>query len=206
MLGYSSSNQGSPWSESLIATWLLLAVWPSRLSSPWKKSWGIINWKEMWGMALTPTLTQFRIQSIKRFIYTGSEVIMHNPLLSRYHSVICKVCSALSLLLCLSVSPSHMSVSLWLLYAHTYILKIHGNGSPSVLHNFLQKHQCLYCSFSEPLMSLKNLMWLNEGSYSISDTETNEGKVEQIETQLLLVSFMMSSDAGYYNPWKSLQI
>lgn len=139
-------------------------------------------------MALTPTLTQFRIQSIKRFIYTGSEVIMHNPLLSRYHSVICKVCSALSLLLCLSVSPSHMSVSLWLLYAHTYILKIHGNGSPSVLHNFLQKHQCLYCS------------------YSISDTETNEGKVEQIETQLLLVSFMMSSDAGYYNPWKSLQI
>lgn len=55
-------------------------------------------------------------------------------------------------------------------------------------------------------MSLKNLMWLNEGSYFISDTETNEGKVEQTETQLLLVSFMMSSDAGYYNPWKSLKI
>lgn len=56
-------------------------------------------------------------------------------------------------------------------------------------------------------MSLKNLMWLNEGSYSISDTETNEGKVEQIETQLLLVvSFMMSSNAGYDNPWKSLEI
>lgn len=56
-------------------------------------------------------------------------------------------------------------------------------------------------------MSLKNLMWLNEGSYSISDTETNEVKVEQIETQLLLVvSFMMSSNAGYYNSWKSLQI
>lgn len=72
---------------------------------------------------------------------------------------------------------------------------------------FLQKHQCLYCSFSELLMSLKNLMWLNEGSYSISDTETNEGKVEQIENQLLLVvSFMMSSNAGYYNSWKSLQI
>lgn len=56
-------------------------------------------------------------------------------------------------------------------------------------------------------MSLKNLMWLNEGSYSISDTETNEGKVEQIENQLLLVvNFMMSSNAGYYESWKSLQI
>lgn len=55
-------------------------------------------------------------------------------------------------------------------------------------------------------MSLKNLMWLNEGSYSVSDTDTNEGKVEQIENQLLLASFMMSSDAGYYNSWKNLQI
>lgn len=191
-----------------MATRLLVVVGPSRLFSPWKRVWGIVNWKEMWGMALTPALPRFRIQSIKHFIHIRSEVIMHNPLISRYHSVICKVCSALlSLLLCLSVSHSRLSASLWLLYAHTYILKIHGNGSPSVLHNFLQKHQCLYCSFSEPLMSLKNLMWLNEGSYSISDTETNEGKVEQIETQLLLVvSFMMSSNAGYYNPWKSLQI
>lgn len=119
------------------------------------------------------------------------------------------LCLAASVL-CLSVSPAHILVSLWLLDAHTYMLKIHVNWSPSVLHIFflfLQKHQCLYCSYSEPLMRLKNLMWLNEGSYSISDTETNEGKVEQIETQLLLVvGFMMSSNAGYYDSWKSLQI
>lgn len=55
-------------------------------------------------------------------------------------------------------------------------------------------------------MSLKNLMCLNEGSYSVSDTDTNEGKVEQIENQLLLASFVMSSNAGYYNSRKNLQI
>ena len=116
--------------------WLLLAAWPSRLSSPWKKSRGIVNWKEMRGMALP----QFRIQSMKCFIYIRSQVITHNPLLSGYHSVICKVCSALlSLLLCLSAAPSRLSVSLGLLHAHTYILKIHGSGSPSVLHNFFTK-------------------------------------------------------------------
>lgn len=155
-------------------------------------------------------LSQLRIQSIMCFIYIRSEAIVPNPLLSRYHSVMCKVCSALlPLLLCLSMSPSHIPVSLWLLHARTYTRRIRVNWSPSVLHFFffLQKHQCLYCSFSEPLMSLKILMWLNEGSYSISDTETNEGKVVQIENQLLLVvSFMMSSNAGYYESWKSLQI
>lgn len=199
LLGYSSCNQSSPWTKGLVATWWLLAVWPSRLSFPHRKSQRIVSWKGAWSTALTPALLELRIQSIRRVINFGSEVIVQNSFLSRCHSAMCKV-------LCLCPFLPHADRSLQLPYAHTSILKIHGNGSPSVLHNFLQKHHCLYCSFSEPLMSLKNLMWLNEGSYSVSDTDTNEGKVEQIENQLLLASFMMSSNTGYYNSWKNLQI
>lgn len=112
-----------------------------------------------------------------------------------------------SLPLCVSCTHSGLTLAAGCTYIHAKNTRKLKSICIAYFFLFLQKHQCLYCSYSEPLMRLKNLMWLNEGSYSISDTETNEGKVEQIETQLLLVvGFMMSSNAGYYDSWKSLQI